>query len=289
MPTRIGVERNVAVPMRDGTRLRADVYRPEDTSPVPAILVRLPYDKDELLQQWNAIHPIRAAESGYAVVFQDTRGRFRSEGDFEPYVHEGADGYDSVEWVARQPWCNGRVGMTGASYFGMAQWLAAVARPPRSAKQATHQTHHQPYVHNLPNCGTMHLSQPPFDGFCPGTLCTLSSRLAHSCPQRDTLTRGWRFRAAAKPQRDADACHRITEALNKPLKPLRIFQCHQRCQCFSDSMARRTTEFAAALVGVHRHVPTRSRRSAGFSCVFFASLRLYVSALMISSVCRRRR
>jgi len=130
MPTQIAVERNVAVPMRDGIQLCADVYRLDETAPVPAILVRLPYDKDELLQQWNAIHPIRAAEAGYAVVFQDTRGRFRSDGEFEPYLHEAADGYDSVEWAARQPWCSGRVGMTGASYFGAAQWLAAMAQPP---------------------------------------------------------------------------------------------------------------------------------------------------------------
>ena len=132
MTQRFLVDRNVTIPMRDGTLLRADVYRPalSTETPVPAILVRLPYDKDSLLNHTFAIHPIRAAEAGYAVVYQDTRGRFKSDGDFYPFIHEGCDGYDTIEWVAAQPWCSGAVGMTGASYFGATQWLAAAEQPP---------------------------------------------------------------------------------------------------------------------------------------------------------------
>lgn len=129
-PCRILIERNLPMPMRDGTVLRADVWRPDSSTPVPAILVRLPYNKDDALMCVEAIDAVQAAEAGIAVVFQDTRGRFRSAGEFYPFVHEGLDGFDSVEWVAAQPWCTGDVGMSGASYFGATQWLAAVHQPP---------------------------------------------------------------------------------------------------------------------------------------------------------------
>ena len=128
---RIVVERNIAVPMRDGVVLRADVWRPDrGERPVPAILVRLPYAKDDGWMRNQAIDALQAVEAGFAVVFQDTRGRFNSDGDFYPFVYEAVDGYDSVEWVAAQPWCDGAVGMTGASYFGATQWLAATMQPP---------------------------------------------------------------------------------------------------------------------------------------------------------------
>jgi putative CocE/NonD family hydrolase len=131
MSNRVLVDRNVPVPMRDGTVLRADVYRADADAPVPAIVSRLPYNKDLLLAgPQSAIDVLRAAEAGFAVVYQDTRGRYQSEGQFYPFVHEGRDGYDTVEWVAAQPWCSGAVGMTGASYFGATQWLAAMEQPP---------------------------------------------------------------------------------------------------------------------------------------------------------------
>jgi uncharacterized protein len=130
MSTRLIVERNVQVPIRDGTVLRADVFRPQVEYPLPAILSRLPYDKDDLLMHLEITHPLHAVEAGYAVVLQDTRGRFRSDGVFYPFMYEGKDGYDTVEWVARQPWCDGSVGMVGASYIGATQWLAAAEQPP---------------------------------------------------------------------------------------------------------------------------------------------------------------
>jgi putative CocE/NonD family hydrolase len=130
MTNRVLVDRNVPIPMRDGVVLKADVYRPDIQARVPGIVSRLPYNKDVLLMQSFAIHAIRAAEAGFAIIYQDTRGRFQSEGGFYPFVHEGQDGFDTVEWVAAQPWCNGGVGMTGASYFGATQWLAAAEQPP---------------------------------------------------------------------------------------------------------------------------------------------------------------
>lgn len=115
--------------MRDGVILRADIYRPEAAAAVPALLGRTPYSK-ALSASAVEGDPLRLAESGYAVVEQDTRGRFSSEGSFYPLRDEGADGYDTVEWVASQPWCSGRVGMFGSSYLGATQWLAAAESPP---------------------------------------------------------------------------------------------------------------------------------------------------------------
>ena len=120
------VERDVEVNMRDGIILRADVYRPDTPDPLPALLQRTPYGK--AFSQTS--FALMAAERGYAVVNQDTRGCWASEGDHYPFVHEMDDGYDTVEWAARQPWCDGQVGMFGASYVGYTQFAAAVTRPP---------------------------------------------------------------------------------------------------------------------------------------------------------------
>lgn len=130
MATRVIIENNVEIPLRDGTVTRANIYRPQTEDLVPAILVRTPYSKDLLFAQTFSLDPVRAAESGFAVVFQDTRGRYKSEGNFHPYRYEAEDGYDSVEWVAEQDWCDGSIGMSGLSYLGAAQWLAAIERPP---------------------------------------------------------------------------------------------------------------------------------------------------------------
>ena len=116
------------VPMRDGVELSADIYLPhEETGPVPAVLVRTPYDNTA--QAWIDIATILAG-NGYAVVLQDVRGRGDSDGEWEPFVNEANDGYDSVEWVAAQSWCNGKVGMMGGSYVGFVQWMAARELPP---------------------------------------------------------------------------------------------------------------------------------------------------------------
>lgn len=122
------VETNVPTPMRDGVRLFADIYRPSPSGRYPVLLQRTPYDKSAGRGQF--LDAIRAAEQGYAVVIQDTRGRYSSEGEFGPFVSDIQDGYDTVEWCASEPWSNGRVGMYGISYVGATQWLAAIAAPP---------------------------------------------------------------------------------------------------------------------------------------------------------------
>ncbi|MCD6518835.1 MAG: CocE/NonD family hydrolase [Anaerolineae bacterium] len=123
---RVIVERDVAVPMRDGVILRANVYRPDEEGRFPVLLQRTPYGKDAS----NVDFCVLSAARGYAVVVQDTRGRWASEGVHYPLRYEFDDGYDTVEWAASQPWANGKVGMWGGSYVGWTQWTAAFAKPP---------------------------------------------------------------------------------------------------------------------------------------------------------------
>ena len=122
----IVVEKNVEARMRDGVILRADVYRPNGEGKRPALLQRTPYSKNpgEPRSQFH-----RLAEAGFVVVVQDTRGRYTSDGVAVPH-DEGADGYDTVEWVAPLPYVDGRVGMFGGSYSATTQLLAAPMRPP---------------------------------------------------------------------------------------------------------------------------------------------------------------
>jgi putative CocE/NonD family hydrolase len=129
---RIVVERNLPAKMRDGVTLYADVHRPDAPGMFPVILMRVPYDK-------TAATPLNYVDyfvpRGYVVVVQDTRGRYTSEGEYYPLVHEAADGYDSVEWAATLPWANGRVGTAGQSYHGATQYLLPHTRPPHLACQ----------------------------------------------------------------------------------------------------------------------------------------------------------
>jgi hypothetical protein len=121
-------ERDLGVPMRDGVILRADLYRPAPEGRYPTLVYRTPYGKHDLLEGEPTI--TRAAHSGYAVLVQDVRGRYRSDGEFRPYQQEGKDGYDTIEWAAAQPWSSGRIGTFGLSYPGAVQWLAAMESPP---------------------------------------------------------------------------------------------------------------------------------------------------------------
>ncbi|CAN5215498.1 CocE/NonD family hydrolase [soil metagenome] len=123
------IQKDVPAGMRDGATLVADVYRPAGDGEYPVLLTRQPYGK-HLPIVTNYLNAIKAAQHGYIVAIQDVRGRFGSEGDWNPSVYEFEDGYDSVEWAANLPGSNGTVGMYGASYFGMTQWQAAIMRPP---------------------------------------------------------------------------------------------------------------------------------------------------------------
>lgn len=124
------IEKNLRAPMRDGVVLATDVYRPAGTAQHPVVMLRLPYSKEVPALLFLAGDILRIAQAGYAVVVQDCRGTFQSEGRFDPYFQEAQDGADAIAWAAARPWSNGVVGMMGASYYGATQWLAAGENPP---------------------------------------------------------------------------------------------------------------------------------------------------------------
>jgi uncharacterized protein len=110
---------NVAVPMRDGTVLHADVYRPAAAEPVPVILMRTQYDKQAAqIQPSRYRRPDWFASHCFLVVVQDIRGQYASAGTFSEFTNDRDDGYDSVEWAAKLPGSSGKVGMYGSSYVG---------------------------------------------------------------------------------------------------------------------------------------------------------------------------
>ena len=131
------IQHNVPMKTRDGVTLYADIYRPKAAEQFPVILMRTPYDKSV---DWAVAPVFRIVPRGYVVIIQDVRGRYTSEGDWYPFKHEQADGYDAVEWAAALPYSNGKVGMMGASYVGATQMLAAIAQPPHLAAIAPNMT-----------------------------------------------------------------------------------------------------------------------------------------------------
>jgi len=138
------IEKDVDVPMRDGARLKADVFRPDAAGAFPAILNLGPYQKDKLwippetleekpnsLMNWETVNPQWWVPRGYAAVRVDGRGSGKSPGQCEPWsLAESVDFYDAIEWAATQPWCNGKVALSGISYFAINQWFVANLAPP---------------------------------------------------------------------------------------------------------------------------------------------------------------
>lgn len=118
------------VRMRDGVRLSTDVYLPDgDESPGPVVLTRLPYDKNGRFTPIDLFAEYYMSR-GYRVVAQDVRGKFRSEGEQQIFANEAEDGYDTIEWVSRQQWCDGNVAMWGNSYYGFTQLAAMTTQHP---------------------------------------------------------------------------------------------------------------------------------------------------------------
>lgn len=132
----VELDKSVMVPMRDGVKLSTDIYRPSGAGePLPVVLIRTPYNKRWYRQADNG-QPNPAymfAGQGYAVLVQDTRGRFESEGDYTISTPDDRDGYDTVTWAARQPWSTGKVGTYGCSYLGEDQIETAKLRHPNLA------------------------------------------------------------------------------------------------------------------------------------------------------------
>lgn len=152
MSTSLTVERDLLIPMRDGVKLATDIYRPAAAGRYPVLVHRTPYSKDD----WWVVgtlmfSPVAAVERGYVVVVQDSRGRFKSEGEWVPFFCEGSDGYDTVEWAAAQPWSDGRVGIYGSSYNGVTTIQALVAAPPHLKACVSYMTganYHQGWVYS---------------------------------------------------------------------------------------------------------------------------------------------
>ena len=152
----------VMIPMRDGVRLAADVHFPVDedggrvTDPAPVLLVRTSYDKSKA--EWDTVRDYYPRH-GYVFVNQDLRSRFKSEGDGR-YYHtcnpwEGEDGYDTIEWLAKQPWCNGKIGTLGSSHRGIVQTVMALHRPPHLVAQWVEQAPTNIYAHEAREGGAM--------------------------------------------------------------------------------------------------------------------------------------
>jgi putative CocE/NonD family hydrolase len=141
----VKIEFNQRLAMRDGVELSVDIYRPDVPDKFPVILTRTPYNKSA--ERGNHLGLGRYfASHGYVYVAMDVRGRGDSDGTFVPYRNEGPDGFDSIEWCAKQLWSNGKVGTIGASYLGYDQWLAALQQPPHLTTMIVLVTPPDPFV-----------------------------------------------------------------------------------------------------------------------------------------------
>ena len=120
---RVRIENDVRVPMRDGITVSVDIYRPDASGRFPSILIRTPYNNntDQAVAQGKWF-----AERGYVMIQADVRGKFDSAGDFYPFKNEPDDGFDTDEWIAKQPWFDGKLGTMGGSYVGFTQWSQAI-------------------------------------------------------------------------------------------------------------------------------------------------------------------
>lgn len=123
----VSVQKDVMVPMRDGVRLSADIYRPSKEGKYPVILLRTMYGKRNPGHKYSFTGSLFASQ-GYVFIVQDVRGKFDSEGEFYPYIYEAGDGHDTIEWAGTREWSTGKVGTYGFSYWGSTQWLPAPLR-----------------------------------------------------------------------------------------------------------------------------------------------------------------
>jgi putative CocE/NonD family hydrolase len=149
---------DVRIPMRDGVKLSTDIFMPAKEGCFPVILQRTPYDNSS---PHSTVGAAFFARHGYAFAIQDVRGRCDSEGEWDPWMNEHLDGYDTIEWIAKQPWCDGKVGMMGGSYLGFVQWMAARERPPHLVTLAATVSlgrwgHEFPFMNGKTNLMTLH-------------------------------------------------------------------------------------------------------------------------------------
>lgn len=117
------LEKNVKVPMHDGVLLVADIYRPKEEGKFPILILRTPYGKSGNIHPYKMLAYLFVSQ-GYVFIVQDVRGKYLSEGDFDPYQNEGRDGFTTIEWAGKEPWSNGKVALYGFSYLGSCAWLS---------------------------------------------------------------------------------------------------------------------------------------------------------------------
>ena len=169
---RVKEEKNVFIGMRDGVRLVADIYRPDGEGRFPALLAMSPYGKDvqKLKSPVGPLSPVRGnggqeagdtdyfVTRGYVHVIADSRGSGDSEGEYPFYgLQEHQDGYDVIEWIASQSWCDGNVGMIGMSYFGIMQFLVAAQNPPHLKAIFPYEASTDRYRHQFYHGGMMNM------------------------------------------------------------------------------------------------------------------------------------
>ena len=178
-------ERNIMMPLQDGTRLATDVYLPTDTpGPWPVILERTPYDK---LASSSVMGANFFASHGYAVVRQDVRGRFASEGEFYPFGNEGPDGVETVAWIRAQPWCDGRVATVGLSYSSCTQTGLAALNPPGLAAQFVAHGFHNYHTASMRQGGALEVRF-----FLYSFMMAMTSREAAADPvKRSAMRQAW--------------------------------------------------------------------------------------------------
>jgi len=229
------------IPMRDGIRLATDIYREASVTKAPVILTRTPYDRT---RQKGAGE--RWAADGYIFVAQDCRGAKASEGVMAPYNNEGQDGYDTIEWITRQPWCDGRVGMTGGSYVGAVQWQAAAENPPGLAAIAPQATWSS-FYRNLYLGGAVRLS-------------LISGWIAGNTPRPEGAGAGdWNQALFRLPLSDVD------EAYGWPMPWLDAYLTHPRPDGFWTrlDLTSRLPELRLPVLHVVGYFDFFSRESAG--------------------------
>ncbi len=124
-PQEVDIQLYQNIPMRDGINLSANIYFPgSNEESYPVILIYTPYVNDEAVERGMYF-----AKEGYVFITLDLRGRGNSEGEYRPFEKDGMDGYDAIQWISRQKWCNGKIGMMGGSYRGMVQWMTLKNKP----------------------------------------------------------------------------------------------------------------------------------------------------------------
>lgn len=123
------VQKNVMIPMPDGIRLATDIYYPKTTGKCPVIILRTPYNKKGRMHPYKQLAYLFASQ-GYVFIVQDVRGKYDSDGEYDPFKNEGLDGYTMVEWAGKAPWSNGKVALYGFSYLGSCAWLVVPYNSP---------------------------------------------------------------------------------------------------------------------------------------------------------------